>query len=171
RLVDGILNPPLPWQQVLAEFMYQSCVATDETWGRRDRRFPETYLPGRYSETMGEIVIIGDTSRSIGDQIFAQAGAEIDGMMHQVKPERVRVVWADDTDCAAEEIFEAGEPITLNPKGGGGTDMCKPLKFVEQYDPRVVILITDGYTPWPDVEPDYPLIVLMSTEAPCPIGK
>ena len=171
RLVDGVLNPPMPWQQVLAEFMYQSCTCTDETWSRRDRRFPDTYLPGRYSETMGEIVIIGDTSGSIGDQIFAQTGAELDGMMHQVKPERVRVVWADDADCSAEEIFEAGEPIVLHPKGGGGTDMRKPLKFVEQYDPRVVIMITDGYTPWPDVEPDYPLIVLMSTEEPCPIGR
>ena len=168
RLVDGILNPPLPWQQVLAEFMYQSCTCTDETWGRRDRRFPETYLPGRYSETMGEITIIGDTSGSMPNQIFAQVGAEIDGMMDMVKPERVRVVWADDTDCALEEIFEAGEPVTLNPKGFGGTDMRKPLRFVEQYDPRVVILITDGYTPWPDVSPDFPLIILCSTEAACP---
>ena len=171
RLVDGVLNPPLPWEQVLAEFMFQACTPTDETWGRRNRRFQDTYLPGRYSETMGEIVIIGDTSGSIDNQIFAQTGVELDGMMHQVKPERVRVVWADDTDCSNEEIFEAGEPIVLNPKGGGGTDMRKPLKFVERYDPRVVILITDGYTPWPDVEPDYPLIVLMSTKAACPIGR
>lgn len=171
RLVEGILNPPLPWQQVLAEFMFQAAKATDETWSRRDRRFPDTYLPGRYSETMGEITIIGDTSGSIDNQIFAQAGAEIDGMMDMVKPERVRVVWADDTDCANEEIFEAGEPVVLNPKGGGGTDMRKPLRFVEQYDPRVVILITDGYTPWPAVEPDFPLIVLCSTEVAVPIGK
>lgn len=171
RLVDGMLNPPLPWQQVLAEFMQQACVSLDETWSRRNRRFPNTYLPGRYSESMAEIVIVGDTSGSIDDQIFAQIGAELDGMMHQVKPERVRVVWADDTECSNEEVFEQGEPIVLHPKGGGGTDMRKPLRFVEQYDPRVVILVTDGYTPWPHEEPDYPLIVLCSTDRPVPIGR
>jgi predicted metal-dependent peptidase len=171
RLVDGVLNPPLPWQQMLAEFMSQACTAVDETWNRRNRRFADIYLPGRYSETMGEVVVIGDTSGSINNQVFAQTGAELDGIMHQVRPERVRVIWADAAECSAEETFEAGEPIVLNPKGGGGTDMRKPMKFVERYDPLVVILITDGLTPWPSVEPDYPLIVLCTTEVEVPVGR
>ena len=37
--------------------------------------------------------------------------------------------------------------------------------------PIVCILITDGYTPWPKRDPDYPLIILCTTDQQCPIGQ
>lgn len=170
RLVDGALNPPLPWQALLREFMTSSA-KNDESWNRRNRRFHEYYLPTRFSEAMGEIVVIGDTSGSMGDNVFAQIGEELNEIVEQVKPERVRVIWADDHECKLEEIFEPGDDIVLHPKGGGGTDMRKPLIHVEQFDPIVVVLITDGETPWPKSDPPYPLIVCCTTRANCPVGR
>ena len=35
----------------------------------------------------------------------------------------------------------------------------------------VVVLLTDGYTPWPDCEPPYPLIVCCTTDADVPVGQ
>jgi predicted metal-dependent peptidase len=169
RLVEGILNPPLPWQELLREF----CTRVDpsnESWRRRNRRFSDVYLPSRYDLKLGEAIIIGDTSGSMGDKVFAQIGAEINEIVEMCKPERVRVIWADDTDCALEEIFEPGEQIVLHPKGGGGTDMRKPLRYVEQFDPQFVILVTDCETPWPTSEPSYPLIVCSTTKLEAPIG-
>lgn len=171
RLVNGIINPPLPWQDLLREYMTR-VTKHDESWTRRNRRIVDAFLPARHSEQMGEVVVIGDTSGSMDNgKHYAQVGAELTAICDQVKPERVRVIWADDTDCALEEIFEPGDPIVLHPKGGGGTDMCRPLRHVVQFDPEVVILITDGYTPWPDREPDYPLIVCCTTDAKCPVGS
>lgn len=170
RLVDGILNPPLPWQQLLREFATQVS-HNDECWAHRNRRHQAIYLPGKFSLNMGEIVMIGDTSGSMGDDVFAQIGAEMNEIVEFVHPERVRMIWADDDECSREEVFEDGDTIVLHPKGGGGTDMRKPLKFVEKYDPIVVILITDGYTPWPSEEPPYPLIVCCTTEMDCPVGN
>lgn len=170
RLIDGILNPPLPWYELLRDYLNRVS-HDDENWNRRNRRISHCYLPRRWSESMGEIIVIGDTSGSMGDDVFAQTGAEINEFIETVKPERTRVIWADDTDCALEEIFEPGDEVVLHPKGGGGTDMRKPLLHVEQFDPIVVILITDGYTPWPAQETPYPLIVLMTTDQPCPIGQ
>ena len=102
---------------------------------------------------------------------LAKGAAEINGIAAQVRPERIRVVWTDDKESASVQVFERGEPMEFHPVGGGGTDMRKPLKYVEQYDPIVVIMFTDGYTPWPTVEPDYPLIVVCTTDAPCPVGR
>ena len=31
-------------------------------------------------------------------------------------------------------------------------------------------MFTDGYTPWPDIEPEYPLIVCCTTDTEVPIG-
>lgn len=169
RLVNGILNPPLPWQQLLREFMTEA-TPEDESWNRRNRRFPTIYLPTRWSVRMGEITLIGDTSGSISNQTFAQIGAELAEIVEQVKPERVRMVWAD-TKVAGEQVFEEGEDIELHPMGGGGTDMRVPLRFVEKYEPLVCVLITDGETPWPDAEPPYPLIVCCTTDEEVPIGR
>lgn len=170
KLVDGILNPPLPWQQLLREYATQG-LRLDETWSRRDRRHPDIYLPGKEGQTMGEVVIIGDASGSTTAQMFAQIGAEMVEIIEAVQPERLRVIWADDDECVLEEVFEAGDLIELHPKGGGGTDMRKPCLYVEKFEPIVVILVTDGYTPWPTEEPPYPLIVCCSTDAEVPIGR
>lgn len=168
QLVQGILNPPLTWQELLREFATR--VTNDnESWNHRNRRIADVYLPSRRNLTMGELVGIGDTSGSLtGSGIFAQIGAEIEEIREQVKPERIRWIWADDEECNLEQIFEADEEVMLTPKGGGGTDMRRPLKHIEQFDPVVGILVTDGYTPWPEEATPFPLIILCNTDQECP---
>ncbi len=168
RLVGEILNPSVPWRELLRHFMTQT-THDDESWTRRNRRIKDYVLPGRWSERMGEIIFIGDTSGSIGNDELAKYAAETQSVAEQMNPEKIRVVWAD-TKVAGEQAFDPGEDIVFEPKGGGGTDMRVPLDYVRQLDPVVVVLCTDGYTPWPDSEPDYPLIVLCTTDADCPIG-
>lgn len=169
RLVGELLDPKVAWQVLLRDYMLR-VTKSDETWSRRNRRFANTYLPTRYSEKMGPIVMIMDTSGSIGNDELTQYASETAAIAEDVKPESIRIVWAD-TKVAGEQLFEEGEPIIPVPKGGGGTDMTVPLKHVEQYDPEVVILFTDCYTPWPESEPPYPLIVCATTNADCPIGQ
>lgn len=170
RIVNGILHPPLPWQDMLQEFATR-VVQTEESWSRRNRRFSDIVIPARHGLAMGELVVIGDTSGSIGGQVFSQTAVELTTIRDTVRPERTRVIWADDAPVSREEIFDEDEDIVLHPKGGGGTDMRKPLRYVEQFEPAVVVLITDGYTPWPDDEPPFPLIVVCSTNVPCPVGE
>lgn len=172
KMINDILNPQVPWEDVLRDFMPR-LVRSGETWDRRNRRILDTYLPGQQSKgQMGELIIIGDTSGSMWmTKVFEQLAGEINYIREHVNPERVRVIWADDTKKAGEDIFEEGDEVVLHPKGGGGTDMRKPLKYVEQFDPCVVILVTDAETPWPQSEPAYPLIVLCTTEIDVPIGE
>lgn len=169
RFVNEVLDPKVPWQVILRDYMTRA-VKNDETWSRRNRRFQNIYLPTRHSERMGEIIAIGDTSGSIGNEELCQYMAEVNSIVEDVRPERVRILWAD-TKVAGEQVFEDGEPIVPKPKGGGGTDMRIPCQHAVQYEPEVVILFTDGYTPWPDCEPPYHLIVCCTTDAPVPVGQ
>lgn len=169
RLLGKILNPPQPWWDLLRHFA-QRVVRTREDWAHRNRRIRHIRLPSMTGEGLGEIVVIGDSSGSITNDELAQVGCEVSTMVDTLNPERVRLIWADDVECAHEQVFEQGDEIILKPKGFGGTDMRKPLQFVEQYNPLVTILITDGYTPWPDAEPPYPLIVCCTTDQPVPVG-
>lgn len=169
RLVHEILNPVVPWPDVLREYMTR-IIQDDENWSRRNRRYGDVYLPARYSQKMGDVVIIGDVSGSIGQPEFDRLASEISAIADMLRPESVRVVWAD-TEVVKEETFECGEPLVLKPCGGGGTDMRVPLAHVTQYDPQVVVLITDGYTPWPTGEPDFPLVVCCTTDVNVPVGQ
>jgi predicted metal-dependent peptidase len=168
RLIGEILDPKVPWSHVLRDYMTR-VTKDDEQWSRRNRRFQNVYLPARHSEKMGEIVLIGDTSGSIGNDELCKYMAEAGAIAEDVHPERIRILWAD-TRVAGEQVFEDGQPIDPKPKGGGGTDMRVPLKEAEKHQPECVVLFTDGYTPWPDVEPDYPLIVCCVTEVESPVG-
>lgn len=166
-LVDGVLNPPQPWEIVLREFMTRM-VHQNETWNRRNRRYVPI-LPTSFDVGMGELVIIGDTSGSMMiDAIFAQIAVEINHCREYVRPERTRVVWADYAACSHEQVFEPDEDVKLEPKGGGGTDMRLPLAYVAKFNPDVVILITDCETPWPTKPTPYPLIVASTTKQRCP---
>lgn len=167
RFVRQVLEPQVPWFDVLRHFMMEFA-PDDEDWSRRNRRF-EMYLPADHSERMGEFVAVGDTSGSISDEEMCKYVAEFVAVAEDVKPERIRLVWAD-TRVAGEQLFEEGELIEVQPKGGGGTDMRVPLKHVEQYEPQVVVLFTDGHTPWPDYVP-YPLIVCCTTGVDVPVGE
>jgi len=170
-LVASILEPQVAWEQALARYMIQF-VREDESWSRRNNRFADFYLPARYSQKLGELVLIGDTSGSVhGDRdYYSRISAELNYIVDNLKPERVRMIWADDADCSLQQVFEPGDLIELTPEGGGGTDMRKPLAFVEQYDPLCVVLVTDCFTPWPDDTP-YPLLVLSTTNRVAPIGE
>jgi predicted metal-dependent peptidase len=169
RFVNGVLNPAVSCVALLRDYMLRIC-KDDESWGKRNRRYRHTYLPSRHSEAMGEVIFIGDTSGSVTEDDIRMVAGEIGIVSETLKPERIRMVWAD-TQIAGEQVFEQGEPIMLAPRGGGGTDMRVPLEYVTQYDPEVVVLITDGYTPWPASEPDYPLIVCCTTDVDVPVGS
>lgn len=170
-MVEDLLTPKVPWSEVLRDFLLR-VVKDDESWTRRNRRYRSVYLPARHSERMGPIVIIGDSSGSIwcSPEDLQMFASEIQAVADQVMPEHIRLIWAD-TEVAGERVFEQGETLVFDVQGGGGTDMRVPLKYVEQYDPEVVILLTDGFTPWPSVEPPYPLIVCCNTETSVPVGS
>ena len=169
RFIGQILHPPLPWRDLLREFLTR-VKQSQETWARRNRRFPDVYLPSRHNRVIGPIYMLCDTSGSITNDEIAQIAFEMDDIALNLMPEKIHVLWGD-TKVKHEQIFLPGEPIEVKPVGGGGTNMVELLEHVEQFDPEVVVLITDAYTSWPSREPDYPLIVVATTNAPVPIGS
>ena len=171
RMVGEFLDAKVSWVDVLRDHMMRIVKARD-SWARRNRRFRDIYLPTRHERRMGPIIFIPDTSGSMWGDDMEKICSEMAHCASQTQPENIRVLWAD-TKVAGEQVFTPDEFAfdKLKPQGGGGTDMRVPLKYAEQYDPQVVVLMTDGYTPWPDREPPFPLIVICTTDEACPVGQ
>ena len=168
RMVGEFLEPKVHWTDVLREYMTRIVKARDN-WSRRNRRFSDLYLPTRRSTSMGPIVFIPDTSGSMMGDDMEMICSEMSHCAMQTQPESIRVVWTDAA-VKSEQVFSPNEfsYAALKPAGGGGTDMRVGLKHVEQYAPQVAVLLTDGYTPWPDTPCPYPVICIMTTDAACP---
>lgn len=171
RMVGEFLDPKVDWTDVLRDKMLQ-IVKERDNWGMRNRRFQNIYLPTKRSLKMGPIIFIPDTSGSMWGDDMEKICSEMAHCAAQTQPENIRVIWAD-TRIAGEQVFTADEFEfkALDPKGGGDTDMRVPLEYAEQYDPLVVVLMTDGYTPWPTIAPGYELIVICTTASPIPMGE
>ena len=59
-------------------------------------------------------------------------------------------------------------------KGGGGTDMTEILTYVEEEDMacETMVILTDGYTPWPEEAPPYKLIWgITEDDIEAPVGQ
>lgn len=170
RMVGELLEPQVPWFEQLRAYMTLKTQVHDN-WAMRNRRYRGMYLPTLDGQRMGDIVIIVDTSGSITDDDLRLVCSEVEAIEQQVQPESIRVIWCD-SKVKGEQVFRPAEFSfeALEPKGGGGTDMRKGLDHAAQYDPLICVLATDGYTPWPDQEPDYPLITLCWTDVDCPVG-
>jgi predicted metal-dependent peptidase len=169
RMVDEFLETKVPWTDVLRDFMLR-VVKSRESWNHRNKRFSHIYLPRRFEKQMGPIVFIPDTSGSMWGDDMEKICSEMAHCASQTQPENITVLWTD-TAVKGTQVFtpDEFEFSKLKPMGGGGTDMCVGLKAAEALEPQVVVLLTDGYTPWPTDVP-FPLIVVCTTDIEAPVG-
>jgi predicted metal-dependent peptidase len=172
KMVDKILNPKLPWQVILANFM-SAKVKAEKSWSRRNKRFRSVYLPSRLSESMGNVNIYVDASGSVSDDEFTAYIAEMHEIRDSLKPECMKVI-SFDTSLKEEFIMEKGEDIDVSFTGGGGTSIKPVIKHSEDEETDVTIIFTDGYFSNVDysIVPNDVIWVIVNNESwTCPVGE
>jgi predicted metal-dependent peptidase len=161
------------WRAILRDFI-ASTNPSDYRWAPPNRRFVSSglYLPSVERSSVGEIVIVVDTSGSIGTEELEQFAGEINALTSDAKPEFVRVVYCDAAVQAVDE-FGPSEPIKLSPKGGGGTDFVPPFRWVEEngIEPKCLIYLTDLCCNSFPLVPDYPVLWVTDSHQTAPFGE
>ncbi|WSV65665.1 VWA-like domain-containing protein [Streptomyces sp. NBC_01013] len=176
RWADEVLEPTVDWRRALAGAVREAAAwaagAVDYTYRRPSRRSAAlrgVVLPS-LRRPLPRVAVVIDTSGSMGEPEIASALAEVTGVLREVGIRGNRVtVLACDADVHAVSRVTAAEQITLG--GGGGTDMrvgiARALAAPER--PGIVVVLTDGFTPWPDEAPSCRLLAaLIGTDAPQP---
>ena len=173
RFVDEMLAPRVPWREVLQRFVSQRA-NDDYTWARPNRKFVAMggYLPALYSERVGPIDIVIDTSGSITQELLDVFASEIQGIADMTRPTRIRVIYCDAGINGVTE-FGPGEPIMLEMKGGGGTDFRPPFKMIEEEgeEPVALIYLTDMYGAFPADEAPFPVLWCATSKEVAPWGE
>lgn len=144
KMVNEILNPQLPWQVILANYMTAKA-KTEKSWSRRNKRFRTTYLPSKLGQAMGDVNIYVDASGSVSTDEFTAYISEMHEIRDALKPEIMKVI-SFDTSLKEEFIMEKGEELAVEFTGGGGTCIAPVIKHAEeQQEVDVTIIFTDGY--------------------------
>lgn len=168
RWVQQILEPVVPWQQVLHAAVRRgigwTSGHTDYTYTRISRRQAASgnvVLPALRRPTPA-VAIVVDTSGSIDDGLLAQALGEIDGVLATLAvPDSSITVLAVDAAVHTVDTVRSARAVRLG--GGGGTDMEVGIQaaLATRPSPQLVIVITDGYTPWPGIPPPTPVVAAL----------
>jgi len=173
RQIEDILNPELPWQSLLRDFVEYSA-RNDYNWNRPSRRYfgNNIVLPSLISEELPEVVVAIDTSGSISQKELSEFGKEVSSILEAYET-NARVVYCD-AKVQNEEVFaRADMPLKLNAMGGGGTSFVPVFKHVYKngLTPSCLIYFTDLYGDFPSKAPDYPVMwVTKSKREKAPFG-
>lgn len=176
RFVDELLDATLPWQELLARFMH-NVAKNDFNWSRPNKALMQMYglyLPTLHNEACGSVALVIDTSGSIGQTELSEFGAELNGILDMVRPERVHVIYCDCSINHVEEFTPDQYPVKLEARGGGGTDFRPAFDYIDENltDVQCAIYLTDMYGTFPDTEPGYPTMWVSNSQvSEAPFGQ
>lgn len=178
RWAESVLPSRIDWRRVLAAEVRSAIAAVagkvDYSYRRPSRRAHlnrKVVLP-TLRRPIPDVAIVCDTSGSMHERLLARALTEIEAVLTRagLRQAQVRVL-AVDTDVHVVRRVSRAAQVRL--AGGGGTDMGAGIEAAAQLRPRpsVVVVLTDGYTPWPDQPPTgIRVIVGLLTEGMRPPG-
>ena len=151
------VRPIVDWRQRLARLLRQSLHthtgASDYTWQRPSRRQDpaDAVIRPAMAAPAASITVVLDTSGSMGEHDHAKAVAEINAILTRAVPaQAIRVLSVDQQVNTDQRITQARQ---IAPQGGRGTDMAEGIRTAAETRPAVIVVITDGYTPWPRTRP------------------
>lgn len=178
RSITELLQPKVDWREALRDFVTSFCQDKDfSTWRKPNRRWvaQDVYLPSAIGEAVGPLVVGIDTSGSVCNEVLSEFLSEVVSICNTVSPELIHLLYWD-TEVAGHEKYEPGNYGGLiqstKPKGGGGTDVNCVFEYVKEkaLKPEAVIVLTDGYTPWPEAL-SVPTLFAINTDVVAPVGK
>ena len=173
RTMEGAAEAAVNWRELLRR-LWSETTAAGYSWMRPNRRhlWRGLYLPGIVREGVGEIVIAVDCSGSISGRQLGLFEAEARSILEGQRPERVYVLYFDAV-VQKVETYEAGQPISLTPMGGGGTEFGPCFEWVEGRGimPQTMVFLTDLYGSFPPSAPPFPVLWASTGRRQAPFGE
>jgi predicted metal-dependent peptidase len=161
------------WRELLRR-AWSDTIPADYSWTHPNRRhvWAGLYLPGITSEGAGQIAIAVDCSGSISSRQLGLFEAEIRSILSGQRPRLVHVLYFDAA-VQKFETYQAGQPVSLSPVGGGGTDFRPCFDWLREHGvmPQALVFLTDLCGTFPSEAPAYPVIWASTESRKAPFGE
>jgi predicted metal-dependent peptidase len=173
RTLEASRAARVDWRELLRRAWSETTPA-DYSWMHPNRRhvWCGLYLPGITSEGVGEIAIAVDCSGSVGARQLGLFQEEIRSILMGQRPRLVHVIYFDAV-VQKVESYQAGEPILLEPVGGGGTDFRPCFDWLRERGivPQTLVFLTDLCGTFPSEAQLYPVIWASTENRRAPFGQ
>ncbi len=173
RILEELRKPQIDWRTILNDFIQEE--VSDYSFSPPDRRFDDSpfFLPdfNEKDEIVKDILFMIDTSGSMSDAMITAAYSEIKGAIDQFDGKLKGWLGFFDAAIIEPKPFENEEEFRIiRPAGGGGTDFQIIFEYVHDFmqdkKPASIIILTDGYAPFPQEKLAFgiPVLWLLNNE-------
>jgi len=173
RALEASQAAKVNWRELLRR-AWSGTIPSNYSWTRPNRRhvWSGLYLPGITLEGVGEIAIAVDCSGSVSPRQLGLFEAEIRSILTGQRPRLVHVLYFDAA-VQKVETYQAGQPVSLSPVGGGGTDFRPCFKWLQERGivPQMLVFLTDLCGQFPNEMPQYPVIWASTETRRAPFGE
>ena len=177
RMLEELRRPQTDWRTILNDFIQEE--VTDYSFSPPDRRFDESafFLPdfNEKEDMVEDILFMIDTSGSMSDRMITDAYSEVQGAIEQFNGRLKGWLGFFDAEIIEPVAFSDIEEFkVIRPAGGGGTDFQIIFEYVDKYMqeklPVSIIILTDGYAPFPEeaLARGIPVLWLLNNEKVVP---
>lgn len=160
RILKELTEPQTDWRTVLQNFIQEE--VNDYSFNPPDRRFQDSpFLLPDYNEKdemVKDILFMIDTSGSMSDKAITEVYSEVKGAIDQFGGHLSGWLGFFDAEVVEPKPFACEDEFTIiRPEGGGGTSFHCIFEYVRthlgaDFEPADIIILTDGYAPFPDEE-------------------
>ncbi len=178
--IEEMLNPRIPWYTYLEQYIQHS-LSNDYRWVPPNRRFihQDIILPSIDKENI-DVVIALDTSGSISNHEMQMFLSESLAIFNSFGNINMTVI---QCDAAVQHVvyIMAGENVDggdlpwedKSIYGRGGTSFVPVFDYIvdKEINTGILLYFTDGYGTFPDTEPEYDTIWIMTTDVEPPFGS
>lgn len=177
RIIKELNNPQIDWKVILSDFIQEEIC--DYTFSPPDRRFEDSpfFLPdfNGVEYSVSDILFMIDTSGSMSDDMITAAYSEIKGAIDQFDGKLQGLIGFFDAAIVKPVPFSDVTDITrVKPVGGGGTSFKIIFDYINEFmrdnPPKSIIILTDGYAPFPkeSITNNIPVLWLLNNELVSP---
>lgn len=174
RWASSVLAPPsIPWSRILRAVVRRAIAdragRVNYTYSRPSRRSMPGIIRPAMRAPLVTVSVVVDTSGSMSQGDLDAAMSEVKGVLRAsgVRRDGIALV---SCDAAATTVKRVRGLASVELAGGGGTDMRVGIAAAEaaRPSPDLVVVLTDGYTPWPSAPTSARLVcgIINSHEAP-----
>ena len=181
RILGELRKPQTDWRTILNDFIQEE--VADYSFSPPDRRFDDCpfFLPdfNGKEDMVKDILFMIDTSASMSDAMITAAYSEIKGAIDQFDGKLKGWLGFFDAAIIKPKPFSSEDEFRIiRPAGGGGTDFQIIFEYVHKHMqdklPASIIILTDGYAPFPQekLSMNIPVLWLINNnEVDPPWGK
>ena len=168
RMAEELLKEKIDWRKVFAGLLRKqlsrvSSEKSDYSWSAPNRRQEVTkpfILPALVEYEPSRIAVVIDTSGSMSSHELSQCVSETLAIIRKANCS-VDIYACDAAVAAVKKNVRGRNEIVQSLRGGGGTDMRVGIEEALSSKPDCIVVMTDGYTPFPDEPTPVPLIICL----------